>query len=135
VGSVAAGFTTLCCLGLASVVSLTSAIGATFLQQDSTLRPLLVVTLGITVVGSALTFWRHRNPIPLLMTVVAGGWIYWFTFVAAGVAVGGGDTMESAAPAAGHEAGGHQGLVLAGLAVFLAAQVWDVVRVRACRKS
>ena len=40
-----AGFAALCCLGLTALVSLLTAIGATFLTQDATLRPLLAVSL------------------------------------------------------------------------------------------
>ena len=61
-GAIAAGFTTLCCIGVSAALSLASAVGATFLTKDATLRPVLAATLALTVVGSALTYWRHRNP-------------------------------------------------------------------------
>lgn len=62
-GAVAAGFTALCCIGVSAAVSLSTALGATFLTRDSTLRPLLAVTLAVTVAGSALTYtyWRRRR--------------------------------------------------------------------------
>jgi len=60
----AAGFTTLCCLGFSAALSLATGLGATFLTEDSTLRPILAVTLGLTVATSALTYWRHRRPGP-----------------------------------------------------------------------
>ena len=57
-----------------------------------------------TALGSALTFSRHRNPGPLILTIATGLWIYAFTFV-----VG----------ASSHAA---------------AAQVWDVLRMRTGRR-
>jgi len=59
-------------LGLAAALSLASSIGATFLTRDSSLRPVLIVTLAVTTLGTALTFWRHRSsPVPLLFGAVA----------------------------------------------------------------
>src|SRR6266853_3591905 len=85
VGVIAAGFTTLCCLGIAAVLSFASSIGATFLTRDSSLRPILIVTLAVTVVGSALTFWRYRQTVwPLALTVAASVWIYLVVFVSRG---------------------------------------------------
>src|SRR5712691_389424 len=81
IGVIAAGFTTLCCLGIAAVLSFASSIGATFLTRDSSLRPILIATLAITIAGSALTFWRHRQTIwPLAITVAASVWIYAVVF-------------------------------------------------------
>src|SRR5712691_4114239 len=96
-GTVAAGFTTLCCIGVTAALSLASAVGATFLTRDATLKPLLAATIALTVVGSALTYRRHRNPFPLLLTAVAGAWVFLFTFVIVGTAdagthAGSGDT-------------------------------------------
>ena len=80
-GVVAAGFTTLCCLGLAAALSFASAVGASFLTHDSSLRPVLIVALAITTLGSALTFWRRRStPGPLLLTIAASVWIYSLVF-------------------------------------------------------
>ena len=67
-GAVAAAFTTLCCLGFTAALSLASAVGATFLTRDATLKPLLVATIILTLVGSALTYRRHGNPLPLILT-------------------------------------------------------------------
>ena len=75
-GVVTSGFTALCCLGVSAAVSLATAAGATFLTRDSSLRPLLTASLAVTVVGSALTFWRHRRPGPPALTAVAAIWVY-----------------------------------------------------------
>jgi len=112
VGAVAAAFTTLCCLGFAAALSLASAVGATFLTKDATLKPLLVATIILTLVGSALTYRRHHNLLPLILTALAGAWVFLFIFTIGG------------AP---------RPVVWAGLAVFLGVQVWDLILVRRCR--
>jgi MerC mercury resistance protein len=137
----AAGFTALCCLGLSAALSLASAVGATFLTRDSTLRPILAITLVLTVAGSALTFWRHRRPGPLIVTAVAAVSVYGTLFLAGGSpGAHGGSSEHMTDQLAGHmadHAGGHAGftggrltLVWVGLALLVAAQAWDLVRVR-----
>lgn len=111
-GAVAAAVATVCCLGLTAALSLASAAGATFLTEDATLKPLLLATIILTVVGSALTYRRHRNPLPLVLTALAGAWVFMFIFTIAG---------------APHP------VVWAGLAVFLGVQVWDLILIRRCR--
>lgn len=130
-----AGFATLCCLGLTALVSLLTAIGATFLTTDATLRPLLIVSLVITIAGSALTWRRHRNPLPLLLTVIAAVTIFLsfngnalFGHAASGHggdptgASMGGDTATASLP-------GGVGVWI-GLTLLVTAQVWDVWRLR-----
>ncbi len=89
-----------------------SALGATFLLNDATLRPLLIATLVVTLIGSALTFRLHRNPLPVILTAISGPWIYFFTFV------------HWTPP-----------LVWTGLAVLIGAQLWDYRRTRACTRN
>ncbi len=109
VGAVGSLFTTACCIGLPAAVSLVSALGAGFLIQDKYLQPLLIAFLLITVAASALTYWSHRNPIPLIVTVLAGVVIYWFIYRDYRVTI-----------------------VWMGAAGLVAAQVWDIVAVRTC---
>ncbi len=111
-GAVAAAFTTLCCLGFTAALSLASAVGATFLTRDATLKPLLVATIILTLVGSALTSLRHRNLLPLILTALAGAWVFLFIFTIGGTP---------------------HPVVWAGLAVFLGVQVWDLILIRRCR--
>ena len=126
----AAGFTTPCCLGLSAALSLSTAVGATFLTEDATLRPILAVTLALTVAGSALTYWRHRRPGPLLVTATAAVWVYSMTYL-----VGGGhsqstyvDDMAMADHGSVHAAAGPSGgrlvLIWVGLALLVGAQAW-----------
>ena len=138
VGAVSTAFTTACCLGVAAAVSFASSIGATFLTRDSSLRPALILTLAVATAGAALTYWRHRrNPIPLLLTVAAGVSIYTLIFVDLHAAAMH-DHMADAASTTAHVhhlGAGRQTLVWAGLAVLVAAQVWDYLRVRRARLS
>ena len=139
-GTVAAGFTTLCCLGVSAAVSLGTSVGATFLTRDSALRPLLATTLAVTVAGSALTFWRHRALVwPLVATIAASVLIYGAVYVGLG-AGGMNDGMAGEAPAPA--GGGHGGLsdgrlvlVWAGAALLTGAQLWDLRRARHARCS
>jgi hypothetical protein len=137
VGVVTAGFTTLCCLGVSAALSLATAVGATFLTRDSTLRPILAGTLAVTIAGSALTYWRHRRAGPLALTTLAAVWVYAVVFVVGSgrggqAGAGHGDHMvEDAARQVGHGfTGGRLALVWVGLAALVSAQVWDLLRVR-----
>ena len=134
VAALVAGFATLCCLGVTALVSLLTAIGATFLTTDATLKPLLAVSLLVTIVTSGLTWRRHRNPLPLLLTVLAAAVTFWSLYGtqllghhpnAHGDAMGdgmGGHTESAMLP------GGIE--VWVGLALLLIAQLWDVWRLR-----
>lgn len=139
---VTAGFTTLCCLGVSAALSLATAVSATFLTRDSTLRPILAGTLAVTIAGSALTYWRHRRPGPLALTTLAAVWVYSIVFVVGGGRGGRGDAghgdhvVEQAAKQVGHGfTGGRLALVWIGLAALVGAQVWDLVRVRRGRRA
>ena len=135
-GLVAAGFTALCCLGVSAALSLASAVGATFLTQDSSLRPILAGTLALTVAGSALTYWRHRHPGALIVTTLAAVWVYSVIFLAGGShsasTMADHMTDHMADHASGHAGlgGGRLALAWIGLGVLVAAQVWDVGRIR-----
>lgn len=116
-------------------------MGATFLTRDATLRPILAVTLALTVAGSALTYRRHRRPGPLVVTTIAAVWVYAVTYL-----VGGGhgqsahaDHMAMADHGSTHAAGGLSGgrlvLIWIGLALLVGAQSWDLVGIRRCRSE
>lgn len=120
---IAAGFTTLCCLGLPALVAFASSIGATFLTNDATLRPLLAATLLLTLAGSALTFRSHRNPATLIVTAIAAVMIYWPLY---GPALGGHTEPQEA----GHEDHGTSLWVIAELVLLVAAQAFDIWQLR-----
>jgi MerC mercury resistance protein len=159
VSVVASGFTALCCLGISAAVSLATSVGATFMTSDSTLRPLLIVFLAITVIASAFSFRRHRLPWPLVITVLAAVGVYVSIFnpfaghgTEAATGAHGDDHMgddhmgDEAAMhggAAGAEHGGghaafstpHLLLVAVIFAVLIAAQVWDFLKLRRASRS
>ena len=60
--------------------SLLTAIGLGTLVNDKYLAPALVAGIAITSAASAFTYQRHHNPIPLLLTVASGTWIYYYTY-------------------------------------------------------
>lgn len=135
-----AGFATLCCLGLTALVSLLTAVGATFLTTDATLRPLLAVSLVITIAASGFTWRRHSNPLPLLLTVVAAVTIFWslygnalFGHTASGH---GGDPMGDGMGGNTASTGLPGGVgVWIGLALLVTAQVWDIWRLRVLKRQ
>ena len=139
-GTVAAGFTTLCCLGVSAAVSLSTSLGATFLTRDSSLRPLLAATLAVTVTASAFTFWRHRGLVwPFAATAAAAIMIYGAVYI--GLGPGGmNDGMAGDAPptpGAGHSGlgNGRLTIVWTGAVLLIGAQMWDVLRVRRSRSA
>ena len=140
-GTVAAGFTTLSCLGMSAAVSLSTSVGATFLTRDSALRPLLAASLVVTVAGSALSFWRHRGLAwPLVVTIAASVAIYSALYV--GLGPGGMGAMAGDAPAvagAGNDglSNGRQAIVWASASPSLKrmtnARIWPAPG--RCQKS
>lgn len=135
--TVSATFTALCCLGISAALSLSTAVGATFLTHDDTLRPILAATLAVTIAASALTSWRTRRVGPLILTTLAAAWIYTFIFVAGGTHTGhtpvvdhmADHMVEDVATQHGHGiSDGRTALVWVGLAALIGAQIWDFVR-------
>jgi hypothetical protein len=135
-GVVAGGFTALCCLGVSAALSLAGALGATFFTRDSALRPLLAASLAVTVVGSALAYWRHRHPSRLVVTTVAAVWVYAFIYlVSSGHGGGLGDHMNDAMTHHGAAfTGGRLVAVWLGLAALVGTQAWDLVEIRLARR-
>ncbi len=85
----------MCCIGFSAAISLATAAEATFLTATVPCGPLLAASLIVTVLGSALTFWRHRMPGPLVLTVAAAAWVYAFIYLVGGAhgGTGHGDHM------------------------------------------
>lgn len=143
VGFVASALTAFCCLGLSVAVSLASSIGATFLTHDTTLRPLLAIALGITVAGTVWTYRHHRSLPPLILTVAAAALVYAALYGplsgvggthATGSRAGHQDAMHDTmtGTATSHSGGSANVLVWIGLGLLLAAQLWDIRRLRTC---
>lgn len=129
-------------MGASAALSLATAVGATFLTSDSALRPLLAATLALTVGASALTYWRHRSAGPLVLSAIAATWIYTVIFLVGGSHGGHGqgshaDDMADHGSQAAHGglSGGRLTLVWTGLALLVAAQVWDCLGIRRRRSE
>ena len=128
----------MCCIGVSAAISLSTAMGAAFLTRDSTLRPLLAAALTMTVVGSALTYWRRRRAGPLALTVLAAVWVYGAIYVA-----GGAHTDAHMADHMADHAGSRQvsfsngrlAAVWLGLIALVGAQAYDLITSRRLQRS
>jgi len=145
IGFVASAITTICCLGVSFAISLASSVGATFLTRDATLKPLLAVMLGVTIIATTLTLRRHRNLAPLIFVVLGAVLVFAALYGPLDAGIGVTDaTAAHAAPGGAHDAmndamsantrarGGisARALVWIGLATMLTAQLADAVLVR-----
>jgi len=109
IGLAGSVFATLCCLGLAPLIGLLTAIGAGFLVHDAVLLPFLIVFLIVGAAGLHTSFRRHGSPKALILHVASAAVVVTFTFL---VYV--------------------QPLVWAGIAGLLAASVWNWRLRKAC---
>ncbi len=86
--------------------------------------------------ASALTYWRHRRPGPLLITTLAAVWVYGVTYLVGGShgqSSHADDMADHGSAHAGGLSGGRVALIWVGLALLVAAQVWDLIRIRSPR--
>ena len=81
VGIVAAAFAALCCLGIAAVLSVVSAIGLGFLIHDAVLLPLLVISLAVALWGLYSGWKRHHRPAALVVGGVGAIGLVVFSYV------------------------------------------------------
>ncbi len=93
-GALGSLFAAACCLGLAPLVGLISAVGLGFLLDDAVLIPLLVAFLGLSLYGFWRGFRRHGNRGPLLVgaACAVGTLLFvlaWFQAIGAWLSVGG----------------------------------------------
>jgi hypothetical protein len=94
----------MCCLGFGPLIALLSAVGASFLVNDSILAPLLVVMLVLGAVGLFLTRRRHGKNAPLVVHLASALTVFLFTF------------LKFLGP-----------LVWVGIAGLLGASIWDFI--------
>jgi hypothetical protein len=134
--TVAAVVAALCCIGLSAVTALVSSVGAGFLLRDTTLRPLLLVVLGLTVGASVWTMRRHGNPLPLLFTTACAGALYLLIF-GPRRSHAATDHMHDAMSTSVHSTlGGARGVfVYVAIAALVGTQVWDAMMVRRRRRA
>lgn len=81
IGVVGSLVATLCCLGLAPLIAVLSAVGAGFLIHDAVLLPLLIVFLIVGAVGLFVSYRRHGSREALFVHGVSAVVILVFTFV------------------------------------------------------
>ena len=122
--ALAALVTTLCCLGFPALVGFLSALGAGFLLSDRYLEPLLAATLLLSVVITVLHLRQHRQPGPLVLSLVAAGTAF---FAIYGIGwlphAAGGDHMADGMAAT---LSWIPLLAYGAILVLLGAQVWDL---------
>jgi hypothetical protein len=106
----------------------------TELQWQRAVSPVGVIAAGFT---SALTFWRYRQTVwPLILTIAATVLVYVAVFASRSHGAMH-DTMADSRPALVHHhtlSSGRRALAGVGLGVLIAAQLWDLMRVRMRRE-
>ena len=128
--TLAALFTTLCCLGFPALVGLLSALGAGFLLSDRYLAPLLAATLLLTLLIVGLHLRQHHQPGPFVLSLVAAGSVF-FAIYGMGLLprAAGGDHMADGMAALPTWS---PYLAYGAVLVLLGAQVWDLWLFRRC---
>ena len=111
VGAAGVVLCTLCCLSIPGIASVLSAVGLSFLRNDRILFPGTAIFAGLVIVTFARSYARHHRLAPLLSGLAA------VATVLTGLRIGG-----AAATA----------LVTGGVAVLLAAVIWDSRLQRRC---
>ena len=81
VGIFGAVLCTSCCLGFSAVIGFLSAIGAGFLVKHDAAPPLLAISLTISFLGIFLSFLKHKNIYPLIITIASSMVLYVFLFI------------------------------------------------------
>ena len=69
-----------CCLGLPAVLAIFSAIGLGFLINDTFLRPLIIIFLGVTIAGLVQGYRAHRRFVALALGIVISVAVYFFIY-------------------------------------------------------
>ena len=96
-------FATLCCIGIAPLVTLVMAVGLGFIIALTILLPLLLFFLAVGAFGLWRSQRRHRKPFPLILHATSGLLILGLLFSRL-----------------------HGPLVWVGLAGILAAAIWNI---------
>lgn len=71
----------LCPLCLLAPILLTAGFGSVVALAAPWFAPLLLVLVAISLIGFFLSFRTHRNPLPLLLTLHAGGLMYYGRYI------------------------------------------------------
>lgn len=136
--TVAAVFTALCCIGFDAATGLASALGATFMLRDDSLRPILVFVLSVTAIAIAFMWRKHGNALPLVLTVASGATLFALICgFAQGESDGDAHHMSELADAGTSAAisGARAVVVWIVLAFMLVIPIWDVALGRRWRRG
>lgn len=81
VGVVGSFIAAACCLGLPAVLAIFTALGLGFLINDAMLRPLIVISVVVTLAGLSFCYRVHWRPWPLVFAAVSGIALYFFLYI------------------------------------------------------
>lgn len=71
----------LCPLCFIAPLLITAGLGTTLALLVPWFKPLLIISLIITVIAFAISFRVHKNPLPLILATVGGGLIYYGGYI------------------------------------------------------
>lgn len=72
VGLVGSLFASLCCIGIAPLVTLVTTVGLGFMLSLTVLPPLFAFFVAVGASGLWYSYRRHRNPFPLILQLAGG---------------------------------------------------------------
>lgn len=71
----------LCPLCFIAPLLITAGLGATLALLVPWFKPLLIVSLIITLIAFSISFRLHKNPLPLILATVGGGLMYYGGYI------------------------------------------------------
>lgn len=70
----------LCCVGIGANISFFAAIGAGFLMSNAVRMPIVTISLIVSMLGIFISYLRHRNIFPFVISVISSVAILVFSF-------------------------------------------------------
>ncbi len=71
----------LCPLCIIAPLIITAGFGSILALVAPWFAPVLLVLVGISLIGFFLSYRTHKNPLPLMLTVIAGGLMYYGRYI------------------------------------------------------
>ena len=75
-------FSHLCCIGLGAQVGLAAPVVSGFLMNHKILLPFLLFSLVVSNLGIFFSYRKHKNILPLLISIISSILIIIFSFIA-----------------------------------------------------